>query len=1163
MKKKALRKDFFVEIKKTFNRFISIFFIVALGVAFFVGIRSTEPDMNLSGDKYFDESNLMDIRVLSTLGLTDEDVTSLKNVAGIKEAIGAYSSDLLCITEDKEVVVKVMSYASTINKVTIVDGREPQNDTECVVDTAFLQSSGYKIGDTIHLASGTDDDIKNTLNNQDYTIVGSVTTPYYLDMDRGTTQIGNGTVDSFIMVPNTAFSLSAYTEIFLTLTDSKELISYSKEYDDLLENTVDQIKDTVMDVRLETRYNEVISEANEKLADAKKEYSSGKKEAQDELAKAKKKLTKAKKTLTNAKQEIIDNEAKLEDANKVIEESELKLEDGKNQIESGKLTLASKKKELEAGKTQYNKGLDTYLASKKQYDSSIVKLEEAKKIINEKESELNTGENQLAAAKKELESSETDLEKAKADYETQLELAKQQVESGQLDQSVVDSMIATATAKFSQAQTQISTAKKSIQTNEETLVNARNTLESSKTELNKNEKKLNEAKLELSKAKKQLDSSYATITAGESELNKAEATLINSENEIQKSEARLNDGKIELEKGRKKLEDGKRKLEDGEKEYQDGLDKYNKAKKEADEKLADAKEEIEKGEKEINKIKRPEWYVLDRNTLQAYVEYGQDAQRIGAIGKVFPAIFFLVAALVSLTTMTRMVEEKRTEIGTLKALGYGKSSIIMKYLLYALLATIGGSIFGAVIGSFVFPRIIINAYKIMYTNLPYVIAKIDPYYFIIATLIAVGCVVLATLFACYKELISSPSTLMRPVAPKQGKKVLLERIPFLWKKLNFSQKATVRNLVRYKKRFFMTVFGIGGCMALLLVGFGLKDSIFSIVALQFNEIHLYDDIVTLDDEASNEDLSLIEDTLSNDKRVTDFTYIFESATDVSNSKNEKSAYLTVFKDANKMNDYVVFRDRTTKETKKLDDSGVIITEKLAKLLDLKEGDTFFIKDGDTIQHEVKITGIVENYIQHYVYMSEKLYESLYEETPSYNEILLTGTHRDNKIDNELGSDLLKLDGITNVSYISDLSENYGKMLGSLDIVILVLIISAGGLAFVVLYNLNNININERRRELATIKVLGFYDLEVSEYVYRENIVLTFIGAGVGAILGIVLHRFVILTAEVDMIMFGRLIFLKSYIYSVLLTFLFSILINVFMHFKLKEVDMVESLKSVE
>ncbi|MHB8132305.1 MAG: ABC transporter permease, partial [Mobilitalea sp.] len=600
----------------------------------------------------------------------------------------------------------------------------------------------------------------------------------------------------------------------------------------------------------------------------------------------------------------------------------------------------------------------------------------------------------------------------------------------------------------------------------------------------------------------------------------------------------------------------------GEEELQAAKQAIEEGKLEAEKKFTEADSEILDAETELAKLKAPTWYVLDRGSIEAYVEYEQNADRIGAIGEVFPAIFFLVAALISLTTMTRMVEEQRMQIGTLKALGYSKIAIARKYILYALLASIGGSIFGAVIGLKILPTVIITAYKSLYHNIPEVITPFNTYYAVLATTFAVLCVGLATFLACYKELLEKPAELMRPEAPKNGKRVLLERVPFIWNRLTFTWKATIRNLLRYKKRFFMTIFGIGGCMALLLVGFGLKDSIFVIYTRQFDEIMVYDASISVDSEATESQIVDLETEIKSNEFVASSTKIRNIAVDISYKGETKSVTMFVPENVLEFEDYIVFRKRVGHMKYTLDDSGAILTEQIAKKLGIDVGDKITLKEGDN-EVEINVSAITENYMTHYIYITPALYQTLFDKEPKYNEFFLMMPEVDAAKELQVGNKLLQIPAAGGVFYTRYYQDLMSNVLVSLNIVVWVLILAAGALAFIVLYNLNNININERRRELATIKVLGFYNNEMAAYVYRENIILTIIGAAFGVIFGIILHHYVIITVEIDQVMFGRNIDPSSFLYSILLTFLFSAFVNFVMFFKLKKIDMVESLKSVE
>ncbi|MDD6771264.1 FtsX-like permease family protein [Inconstantimicrobium porci] len=1049
MKKKALRKDFLMEIKNSLPRFLSIFFIVVLGVAFYSGIKSAKNDMMISADKYYDESRLMDIKVMSTLGLSDKDIEALSKVKGVYKAEGSYSADLMSETKDnKKPVIKVMSLHNDINKVTLVKGKMPSNDNECLVDNSMAKHFDYKIGDKISLMSGNDTDISNTLKNSEFVISGFVDSSMYLSAERGKSTIGTGKINGFMFINKQCFSLKAYTEAYILSNGALNETSYFDSYNDNVNETIDDIK-KIATVRENERLSEVKEEAEAKIKDAKEELSNSKIEAYIKFADAKKQIADAQAKINSGKDEIAANELQITLAKNELTANKKKIEDSKKQIADGK-----------------------------------IEIKNAEISLSENEKKVDEGLEQVALGIKSIESAEIPEG-----------LKKQQIET-----------------------------------------------------LKKQQSSLQENKAVLDASRKQL----------QSKMNE----LLKGEEEIKSSEAKIKNVEAELAAGEQKLAAGKRKIADGEKTLNDSISKYEAEKKNADEKFAEAEEKIADSEEEINDIKKPTWYVQDRSTLIAYSEYGDNAEKIGAIGRVFPLIFFLVAALVSLTTMTRMVEEGRMQIGTLKALGYNKADIASKFVLYAFIASTCGSILGFLIGEQVFPRIIIVSYKMMYPTLPYIETPINWYYAFTASLLAVACTTVVTIIACYKELMSQPSYLMRPAAPKAGKRILIERIPFIWNRLNFTKKSTLRNLMRYKKRFFMTTFGIAGCMALLLVGYGIKDSISDIVHIQYKDIHVYDGSITVNTESSDKEMSKLYNTINNSNDVDKYLNADMTPVDVTASGSKKDVYLFVPKNLSDLDSFIKFHDRTSKDIYKLDDDGVILTEKLAKLVGAKKGDTITIKNDDK-EVKVKVSAVTENYINHYVYMSPSLYEKEFSKAPSYNQILIKSTDNTKKTTDRFTEEVLKSKAVRAVMFNNAISKNFDEMMGRMNIVIYVLIVSAGLLAFIVLYNLNNINVTERQRELATIKVLGFYDNEVAEYVYRENIILTLMGSIFGVFLGILLHKYIITTVETEMIMFGRKIKFMSIVYSLILTYIFSAIVNFVMYFKLKKIDMIESLKSIE
>ena len=1042
MKKKALRKDFYMEIRRSTGRFMSIFFIVAIGCAFFSGIRASEPDMRYSGDAYFDNRNMMDIEVISTLGLTDDDLQAIEDVDGIEAAEGGYSVDVLSSEGDNQIAVHVMSLLPSMNQVQLEDGRLPEAEDECAVDVDYLNESSLKIGDKITLSSGSDDEVTDTLKTDTFTITGAVSSPNYISFQRGSTTIGNGSVTAFIVVPEKSFALDVYTEIYAQVDGAKEMTSFTDEYDDRVQEVIDKIEE-IKDEREQIRYDEIVDEANKALEDARQQVTDAEKELEDGKAEAQAELADARQQLEDAQAEVDSGRQELEASKQQLESSRQQLKDSQAQVDQGQ-------EELNANIDALNKQIDELNAAKEQY-------------------------NALAA-------------------------------SGATD----DVTIATLNAMYEE-----------IQKGESAVAQA--------------QAQIDAAKAELESGQQQINSGWDQITQGEQKISDSEAQLADAEAEIA----------------------------DGWEEYYEGEAEAEQEIADGEQKIADAKEELADAEAEINDLEKPEWYIYDRSNLPDYTGYGENADRMRAIGEVFPAIFFLVAALISLTTMTRMVEEQRTQIGTLKALGYEKHSIAGKYLGYALLATVSGSVVGILFGEKVFPYIIINAYGIMYQHMHDIVIPYNLGYGLGAAAAALASTLLATILSCYKELREQAAELMRPPTPKQGQRVLLERAAFIWKRLNFSWKASIRNLVRYKKRLFMTIFGIGGCMALMLVGFGLKDSIFAIVDIQYGEIQLYDGNIILTDDATDEEKNNILTELDKDSAMTGSTEGLLTQISVGNGDEWHDVYLDVPKDVEEFSEFVVLQDRVTNEKYELDDSGAVLTEKMAKELDVKPGDTITIRDEDRGDLKVEISAVCENYMGHYLYMTPAYYEKVYGETPDYNSIFYKTADRITEEAERIGEEALALPGTLSISYTTDLKEQVDNMLGALDAVIAVLIISAGMLAFVVLYNLNNINITERQRELATLKVLGFYNGEVAMYVYRENIVLTILGAIFGIILGKILHGFIIVTVEIESVMFGRNIDLSSFVYGFLLTLLFSLLVNGAMYFKLKKINMVESLKSVE
>lgn len=1202
MKKNVLRKEFLMEIKKTRGRFISIFFIVMLGVAFYSGIRSSEPSMRISGDKYFDDSELMDIKVMGTMGLSEEDIHAIEQVDGIERVEGGYSKDVLCSTGDTEKVVHVMAMQNSFNKVNVVEGRLPAKEGECLLDEDFLKYKKFKVGDKITFKSGDDQPLSDSMTTDTYTIVGIGNSPLYISFSRGSSMIGNGEVSGFIVVDEKSFNMDVYTEAYARVKDSFDKTVFTKPYDTLTDealNALNQIKDERCKARreeivgapgrdLENAKNQIKDE-EKNLEDARGELETAKTTAQKELDAAKKKMEAGEARLNASREQISQGQSRIDAAKAQLDVQQQKIDEGRREYEKGLASLQQNEIKLSQAEQQYQLIYDPAMKAfdemQAQIDQSRAKLEEDnlryENEIRENDKKLEKYR-ELIAREEKLEESIRQNQKLLDDGRSRYDSLTAKQSAG--EQLTPDEIQFIANYKnLMQEQQRLNQELTEIRMSPDFL-DASLLIESNKrlqqnvqdnnAELDKidaREKELHEAKNKLLEQGKEIEEGKKQIALGYKELDKARTELDNGQRQLDKIREMLRTKEFELIVGKSELSKGEMELLDGRSEYQkasmEALQQIQDGEMQiadGEQMLIEAKQDMVDAEDKLAKVEHPKWYIQDREeALPDYSGYGENADRMRAIGKVFPVLFFLVAALISLTSMTRMVEEQRVQIGTLKALGYDKISIAKKYIYYALLATLGGSILGVLAGEKIFPFIIIYAYKIMYQHIPDIVIPYHLSYAVQATVIAVFCTLLATVLACYKELEAQPAQLMRPPAPKQGKRIFLERIGWLWRRLNFTWKSSIRNLIRYKKRFFMTIFGIGGCMALMVVGFGLKDCIYEITDLQYEKIQLYEATAFMNDELPRDERKEILASLEKNKLVDEYMQTRMFKTDIKSGDKKQSVYVTVPEDEVQVEDFMKFRNRVTKEEYYLKDNEVILTEKAAKVLGVRAGDEITISDEDHGDKRVKIEKVCENYLGHYLYLSEDVYEDLYGAKPRYNSIIYSAGENGSGNVEKVGTELLKFEDVMNVSYTSSLEDRLDDMLKSLNLVIVVLIISAGMLAFVVLYNLNNININERKRELATLKVLGFYDMEVAQYVYRENIMLTLIGSLVGMGLGNILHRFVILTVEVNEAMFGRQIHWESYLYSFLFSLGFSLFVNFVMFYKLKKIDMVESLKSVE
>lgn len=1218
--KNAMQKDFWREIGHTRSRFFSIMILVALSVAFLSGLKATAPDMKHTGDDYLDSLHLADIQVLSTLGLTDEDIAALRAQDKIEDAEGEYVIDAFASSDSLDAVVKVLSLTDRgISDVLLREGRMPERADECVVEENMLSLMSISIGDTITLTPG--DDLSDALAQNTYTVVGTVRSPVYLAVERGTSTLGSGTVKAYLYLPREAFTLDYYTAAYVRVSGAAEMTAFYSDYDDYIDAVIDELE-PFGDARAQLRHDDLVDEATEKLDDAQKELNDAKAEADEKLGDARKELADARRKLDDGWKEYDDGKQELADSRVKLDDAKAELEDGEQEYADGVKKYDQAVRDYEKGQKDYADGVKDYEKGAQQLADGADELEAGKEKLDEGQKQLDTLGNTVAGALQndpnyagvtggtiidelgrgdENTAAATDaaLDKMRAQLEGGIAQAQQglaQIDAGieECDEGLakIDAKLAalgedqseqaaalravlerqradTATqrsdlvqrrgevsAQLSELQSQLAAlstvSSGSIAANKQQLDQGRADYESGKQQLSAGYRDLRDGKKELDKAKKELDEAPQKLADARQELADARKELDDGWKEYYDGEEKYADGE-------KELADAYIELTDGEKDYREGLREYEDGKAEADEKIADAEEKIADARRKVADIESCEWYLFSRSYNPGYTGYGQDAERMANLASVFPVIFFLVAALVCLTTMTRMVEEQRVQIGSLKAMGYSGLAISRKYLLYGLLPSLTGGVFGLVIGYILFPKMIFTAYQIMY-QMPNIELRAYGGISAYSLLAAVACTTLATLWACLATLRETPASLMRPRTPKAGKRVFLEYIKPLWRKMSFTHKVTARNLFRYQKRFWMTVIGIGGCTALIIAGFGMRSSLLFTMSRQYDDLFHYSAQVTLSSNVLPEERQAVEDFLAGDSHVVNDVPCTASSATVITSSYSTTAYVEVM-EAGEIGKVIDLLDCKTGEPITMEDTGVYIDQKLSELLKVSVGDTFFL-DGDA-RGDVTVAGIYEHYTGHFIYMTPSYYEQTLHADSEPNAYLMNFTSDDTDTCNAIFEKLLSMSGVVTTSRMRDTQDTYMHSMERVDFVVVIIILAAAALAMVVLFNLSNINITERQRELATIKLLGFYDKEVSAYVYRENIVLTVFGILMGCFMGHWLHIYLVRSTEIDLMMFGRQTAPSAYVYAAILTMLFSVLVNVLAHFKMKKIDMVESLKSAE
>lgn len=1145
MVKSQIRKSTFREIKSSMGRFLSIMAIIGLGVGFFAGLKIAKQAMVTTVEGYLTKHEFYDYRLLSTLGFDQESVDYLRSRNDAAFVEGALSFDALYYLKSDEIdaeprqgVIKFHSLTEQLNTVKLTAGRMPENEWECVVDNNLFDDSG--LGETLVLSRENDEETLEHFAVGEYTIVGLVQSPLYLQYERGNTSLGSGRLDGFVYILEDGFAEDYYTEIYASFREKLGL--YSNAYETYVDDAKDDWEDSG-EQAADLRYQSILTDAEEELADARRELEEKKADGESELADAANELAEAEAELADGAKQLEDAREELKDAKKTLDQKKVELADA---IE----TVSRKEKELSDGEKKLQEGIDSWYSGHNALETARAELNEQKAALavqkaqlSEQKAQLEEGmagivmleeglsalndsiaqiEAALASADPEqkqfLEAAKAELERQKAELQAQLSAVaplKQQLEQGLQAVAEGEALIAAYEARIAEGEAQIESGSRE-------LADARTVLENSQKEIDEGRQALADARTE--------------IEEGKQAIKDADAEILDAEDLISEKETELADGQAE---------------------YEEGLLAYQDALTEFDEKIAEVETKIADAEEELRDLEHPDTYLLGRDTNVGYVCFENDSSIVEGIANIFPVFFVLVAALVCITTMNRMVEEQRTQIGVLKAIGYGEGQIMWKYMTYSGLASVIGCVAGFLLGTWAFPRVIWAAYGIMYKT-EALIYVFDWKLAVIAVAVALLCSMGTTWLSCRVELAQVAAQLMRPKAPKAGKRVFLEYVPFIWNRLNFLRKVSVRNIFRYKKRLVMMILGISGCTALLVTGFGIKDSIADIAAKQFSEIQVFDLAVAFKDPADNSDMARLDGLKQ--QGIDAYLCVMEKNMDLVTEDGIKSIYLIVG-DPEQMPDFVDLHTGSGEPILYPGQGECVISDKLADEYGVQAGSIITLRDEEMRELRLNVVAIQENYIYNYVHISEAAWEEQMNEQPR-RKTAYVNVKAEADV-HETAAALMQLDNVSNVTVNQDTMERVGSMMASLNIIVVAVILSAAGLAFIVLYNLTNINITERIREIATIKVLGFYRKETEAYVFRENLILSVLGMALGLILGKFLHSFVMSQIKIDMIAFDVYVRPMSYVYSGLLTVGFAWFVGKAMGGKLENISMTESLKSVD
>ena len=1141
MKRNMMRKNLSRSILRSLGRYIAIAAIIALGCAIFVGLKITKTDMIATGQDYLDNQNFFALRLLNTYGWTDRQVEEIAKLDGVKDAEGSiYIDAYASAAKGEDSVYRFYSIPETVNKVYILSGRMPRSADECLVDGEYFGED--MIGKKITISDSNDADTLDSFHGHTYTIVGRISPPLYMDMTRGSTSLGSGSLATYIYLPGDAFNADYYSEVYITIPGS--WVIYSGELEERLEQMAEQLEVELVPIA-QQRFEQILLDAEKEYADGLAEFRDGLREYEEGKLEAETTLADALKELEDAQAEIEENKQKLADAEQQLADAQAQLDEGKAQLDAGMM-------ELEKAKS------DAYA----QMAEAYTELFENYKLVTENLAKVNDGLAQIDDGIAQIDDGLSQIESNLPMLQLMLQLSQTQVD---VTQTALDAAISAGNeeliASLEQTLAEQIAQRDEYQTQLDTVLKTQEELQTTRQELVAQRE-------ELAATQKTLAQALDTINMGFKELETSESV---ANNQFASAEAKINAGYLELQAGqeeldkqRAELEKGKSELADGEAQLADGWAEYEQGKQEAEAELADAKQQLDDAEaqladarKTIDEMAAPDVFALTRNTNAGYVALDSNSDIVSGVAKVLPVFFLLIAALVCITTMTRMVEEERTQIGTLKALGHSNGAIMGKYLWYSASAAIIGCTLGVVIGSTFFPVLLWNAYGIIFNIRPDVVLTVDWTLSIGITVAYLAVSTFVTWLCCRRTLKEVPAQLIRPKAPDAGKKIWLEKL-FFWKKLSFLNKVMLRNVLRYRQRLAMMIIGIGGCTALLLTGFGMRDTIVDLANVQFSKVNHFDIEVYFSEGQSDEQQQAFLDALQEEGIADSAGFFYQTSVELDFEGQARDVYLIAAE--NDLQDYMTFR-RSDADLSLPGKNEALISVGVSELLGISVGDTVTLRDSDLRTMTLTVSGIYENHVYNYVIVSPETMQAQWGEAPLDQMAFLLV---DEGVDvHEANSAISTFDGVMATTVCQDSADMVGSMMEALDLVIVVIVISAGLLGAIVLYNLTNININERIREIATIKVLGFNAGETSAYVFKENILLTVLGIAFGLPLGRWFLSFVMDNIKIDMVWFKVRLTFPSYIYAVLLSLVCAAIVDLIFHQKLDKINMAEALKSVE